>query len=151
MRRVELNIWEKVVAIVLFTTSFAKAVSLVHPARLVYQSDFVFGIQLLKVIAFASLLEFALFLGVCFFFRRIVTAVSIFAFALSILAYRIIAYANGEGYCFCLSKVGDWWPWLGQHEGQVMTTVSIWLFLTSAFKLLEHVQTHSTDPRINDS
>ena len=65
---------------------------------------------------------------------------AIFGFSAAILGYRLMAYINEVKRCPCLGNVADWWPWLGKHEGPILTTIAFWLFLTSVMQLMADVR-----------
>jgi len=116
--------------------SLIKFVSIVDPANLLHQTDPVFDIPILYVVAGASLVECYLCVYISLTVDIVKIAWAAFAFANVILAYRVIALTKGITYCPCLGNVANWWPWLGRHEGPIMTSIAIWLFLTSALQLI---------------
>jgi hypothetical protein len=131
-----MSIWKTTVILIIGSTALAKLVGLFHPTQLLFQEDPVFKIRIIYVLASACLLEMFLciYLRYCGVEKKGVRAV--FAFAVLILAYRLISFGSGVAYCPCLGNIIDWWPWLGRHEESIMSSVAIWLFLTSAIQLI---------------
>ena len=128
--------WKTIVVTLLALTAVSKLLSLIHPSLLLLQEDSVFNTNLFSVVAGACAAEFALCLCICFLFNNLSGACSVFLFAVAVLTYRSIADLNGQTFCPCLGNVVQWWPWLGQREGPVLTVVAVWLLLTSAFYLV---------------
>lgn len=81
-------------------------------------------------------MEFALCFCISLLFDDVKAAWSVFAFSIVVLAYRMMANIYGASHCPCLGNVTQWWPWLGRHENPILTTVAVWLLLTSAFQLV---------------
>jgi hypothetical protein len=70
---------------------------------------------------------------------------SIFGFAVAVLVYRVLASANGAHFCPCMGNVTSWWPWLGRHESPILTSVAIWLLLTSSFQIISRKNAECTE------
>ena len=126
--------WKTLVFGVLFLTACSKALSLIHPVALLFQPDEVFRTKMFYTVASASVVEFAL-CAMLFVLDDIKILWLVFAFAAAIIGYRFFVQINGSGRCPCLGNVTDWWPWLGKHENGVLTSVAVWLLLTSGFQL----------------
>lgn len=131
-----MRLWKVVVIIVLCLTASSKLLGLLHPALLLYQHDPVFNVSIYFIIAAAAFLEFSLCACIWFFFDDKNTAWGVFVFSIVVLAYRVIAAVHGATYCPCLGNVANWWPWLGRHENSILTSVIIWLLMTSIFQLV---------------
>jgi hypothetical protein len=129
------KLWRICVAIVLATTAVCKLTSLHDPSTLLLQDDPVFAVRISTVMVLAAILE----LGICVFLFSVrsarMAAMGVFAFAVSVLSYRLALYMSGVHFCPCLGTAVAWWPWLGGHEGEVMVTVAVWLLLTSAVQI----------------
>ena len=128
--------WRTVVAGLLGVIAGTKVLAILSPTPLMAQKDAILGMSIFQVVVIACVLEILLLILVCLSKRRTVAAGGVFAFAAVVLSYRIIAHTYGVSRCPCLGNVADWWPWLGQHEGPILTTISLWLFLTSAMQLI---------------
>ena len=121
---------------VLGITSLSKFLGLLYPTALLYQLDPVFKVPIYYVVVVACFGEFCLCIFIGFFLDDVKAAWTIFGFAIAVLTYRAISFSSGVSYCPCLGNVADWWPWLGRHETPLLTTIAIWLLLTSAFQLV---------------
>jgi len=131
------TIWKMSVTGVLGLTALCKLLSVAFPTKLLLQSDPVLKIPMGHLLLAAGLLE----IGVCAFLwfskNRTACAFTVFGFAVCVLSYRAALYSVGVHFCPCLGNAADWWPWLGKHEGPVMTTIAFWLLLTSLMQLLQ--------------
>jgi hypothetical protein len=125
--------WKIVVTGLLGLTALSKCVSIFHPGPLLMQRDAVFQIPLIGVVIAASVLELGI-LVLIWSVREINAVRAVLIFATIVLAYRIAAPAAGFR-CPCLGYVSNWWPFFAQYETQIMTTVAVWLWLTSVIKL----------------
>jgi hypothetical protein len=128
--------WKIVVVTVLALTAFSKLLGAIHPVKLLSEPDSVFGIHIYYVVVAACTVEFALCYCITFIFDDAKSAWSVFAFASIVIAYRTIANIDVGSHCPCLGNITEWWPWLGRNENSVLTTVAVWLLLTSAYQLV---------------
>jgi len=131
-----MRLWKIIVIIILCSTALSKLLGLLHPALLLYQRDPVFGIPNYFIVGAATFVEFSLCVCIGFFFDDNPAAWSVFVFSMLLLAYRAIAAVHGVAYCPCLGNVVNWWPWLGRYENPILTSVLVWLLMTSVFQLL---------------
>lgn len=127
--------WRQIVALILLLTAIAKLFSLIHPVALLSQTDPVFKVRIFYVVAVAGVLELLLSILVAFLAKENVAAWLIFAFGGIVLTYRTIASIGGSGSCPCLGNATQWWPWLGEHENALLTSLALWLSLTASFQL----------------
>lgn len=134
--RVTHRLWRTTVIGILGVTALFKLLGLVFPSELLSEHDVVFRARIAYVIGAACLAECVLCIYVASSASSTKVTWFVFVFAVGILAYRAAAYANGASYCPCLGNVISWWPWLGRHENPILTSVAIWLFLTSAIQLI---------------
>lgn len=128
--------WKIIVITVLALTAVSKLISVLYPTGLSHLVDPVFKVPILYVVAMASIMEIILCVCLAFFFDHGKSLWSIFAFALTVLTYRALANLSGVHFCPCMGNIADWWPWLGRHESAIMTTVAIWLLLTSSLQII---------------
>ncbi|HET7625125.1 MAG TPA: hypothetical protein VFM25_07660, partial [Verrucomicrobiae bacterium] len=128
--------WKITVIGILCFTVIAKIFSLLHPTALLLEPDPVFGIPIKYMVFAASVTEILLVVFLWCARDLSNSAWAVIWFSLAIIGYRILAHSSGHSYCPCLGDVADWWPWLGQHENQVLMTTAIWLLLTSLAVLL---------------
>ena len=135
-REIEAKIWRGIVISLLGLAALFKVFALIYPVNLIYQRDPIFRVPILYVIGGASLIELFLVIYIWYCDDNRKTILAVLAFSVAILTYRMLSLISGISYCMCLGNVADWWPWLGRHEGPVLTSVSIWLLLTSAMQLL---------------
>lgn len=135
-QRLDLTIWKRCVLGILLLSITFKLFAIVNPTKLMDQTDHVLHVQIRYVIVVACIAEIFLCAFLYLTASQLKTIWSVFAFSVLILLYRTLASANGAITCPCLGNVADWWPWLGRHEGPILTSVAIWLFLTSAIQLI---------------
>jgi hypothetical protein len=127
--------WRTLSLGVLGLTAAAKLLGLIHPAPLLFQPDGVVGVQIIYVVAAACLAELLL-CALIAFAEPVWHLSALAAWAVVVVGYRIAAASVG-GHCPCLGNVAQWWPWLGRHEGPLLTTVVCWLLITSVAQLAE--------------
>jgi hypothetical protein len=128
--------WKNIVITILALTAVSKLLSVLCPTELLHLIDPVFKVPILYVVAMASIMEIILCVCLAFFFDYEKSLWSIFAFALAVLTYRALANLSGVHFCPCMGNIADWWPWLGRHESAIMTTVAIWMLLTSSLQII---------------
>src|ERR1041385_6591292 len=136
-RRIVMVKWKIVTTTLLGLTALSKFFALLHPARLLYQTDQFFNVPILYVVMGACLVECSLCVGIWRFHDNTKVAWSVLAFALAILAYRTVAVTSGFTHCPCLGNLTDWWPWMGRNENSLLTTIAVWLLLTSTLQLAQ--------------
>ena len=128
--------WRFIVFWILAFTALCKLLGLMWPSKLWMVRDELIHVPIFFLVATASIVEIVL----CYFIltrkAQVGLYCAVFGFSATILGYRLMAYMNEVKRCPCLGNVADWWPWLGQHEGPILTTISLWLFLTSAMQLI---------------
>lgn len=130
------SIWKIILIIIIGLTALTKFLAIINPTPLLQQTDQIIKVPMFYVIAGACLAECFLLVYIGFASKTIKIAWAVFAFAVTILSYRAVALANGLTYCPCLGNVTDWWPWLGRHEGPILTSIAVWLLLTSVIQLI---------------
>lgn len=120
---------------ILTATAVSKALAFAHPPLLFREEDQLLGVPIFWVVLAALLVEVSLILVILYCQDDVKMTLAVLAFSVVVLVYRAAAHAAGITHCACLGNITEWWPWLGNHENEILDTIACWLLITSAIQL----------------
>jgi len=132
-----MKLWRGIVLAILFITFGLKIVSLFSADASLNAKDELWALQTWQITLFSALIEAAMcaiLIFPCSFSARLA---SVFVFSGMLLSYRFVSALFGIKKCACLGQLVSWWPAIAPIESQLLTTLALWMFISSGLFLLD--------------